>query len=327
MVEAEPKTDAPASARWLHRWAIVTALATLPLLFLGAGVTSMQWGMADPVWPTSPLYLLVEGTSWERGIAFVFEHAHRLAGYIVGTCVIVLVLGLWRWEPRRWVRWLGVAALVGVTVQGLLGGFRVRLHALLGSDLALIHGCFGQLVFATLVTLALATSRRWREAANTGLTIEAAALLRRWSLIVTGLLVAQLLFGAFIRHMGSSVAQRVHLLTAFAIVAAIAWLARVVWENPMADRNVTRAVRFLAILVGVQLLLGVEAWMIRLANPQVIEPGHWLWNRELVRTGHVVVGALLLATSVVLTLEAHRLSTPLQIHSPEAPTDRLEEAA
>src|SRR5262249_33430252 len=168
---------------------------------------------------------------------------------------------------------------------------------------------------------------RWREAVDTGLTIEAAVSLRRLSLIVTCLLVGQLILGAFIRHMGSTVAQRIHVLTAFAVVATIVWLARLVWENPMADRNLLRAVRYLAILVGVQLLLGVEAWMIRLANPQVIEPGHWLWNRELVRTGHVVVGALLLATSVVLTLEAHRLSLPLRVHSPGAPTDRWEEAA
>ena len=56
------------------------------------------------------------------------EHSHRAAGYLVGCCVIILACGLWRSETRRWVRWLGMAALAGVVVQGLLGGFRVKLN-------------------------------------------------------------------------------------------------------------------------------------------------------------------------------------------------------
>ena len=47
-----------------------------------------------------------------------------------------------------------MVALIAVIVQGLLGGFRVRLHALFGTNLAVIHGCFAQLVFALLVCLA-----------------------------------------------------------------------------------------------------------------------------------------------------------------------------
>src|SRR6516164_7430859 len=110
---------------WLHRWAVFTASSTFILLLLGAIVTTFRVGMADPIWPTYPWHLLL--VSWEEPRpGFLVEHSHRLAGYIVGCCVIVLAVGLWRNDPRRWVRQLGLLALLGVIVQGLLGGFRVK---------------------------------------------------------------------------------------------------------------------------------------------------------------------------------------------------------
>ena len=47
-----------------------------------------------------------------------------MTGYI-----LMLAVSLWLREPRRGVRWLGLAALLGVCVQGLLGGLRVNLNA------------------------------------------------------------------------------------------------------------------------------------------------------------------------------------------------------
>src|ERR1700736_635287 len=118
--------------RWLHRWALLTACATLPLLLLGAEVTTKQVGMVDqqgfrPPWHMLTVYLQDHGLVQTRGLGFVIEHSHRLVGFVVGTCIIVLAVGLWRKERRRWVRWLGITALAGVIVQGLLGGFRVQL--------------------------------------------------------------------------------------------------------------------------------------------------------------------------------------------------------
>src|SRR5437588_9517273 len=117
----------PAPSRWLHRWAVLTAGMTVAALLTGAVVTTFRVGMADPVWPTYPWHLLL--ISWsEPSAGFLVEHSHRAAGYLVGCCVIILACGLWRSETRRWVRWLGMAALAGVVVQGLLGGFRVKLN-------------------------------------------------------------------------------------------------------------------------------------------------------------------------------------------------------
>src|SRR5437588_781130 len=130
--------------RWLHRWAVGTVCATVVLLSLGAVVTTFRVGMADPIWPTYPWHLLLISYQEPRP-GFIIEHTHRLAGYVVGCCVIVLAMGLWRYHARRWLGWLGMAGLAAVIVQGLLGGFRVLLNALVGTDLALVHGLFAQL--------------------------------------------------------------------------------------------------------------------------------------------------------------------------------------
>src|SRR5439155_9281591 len=154
------RTEPSPSPRWLHCWALVTVCATMALLTLAAVVTTFRVGMADPIWPTYPWHMLLISYDEPRP-GFIIEHTHRLAGYIDGCCVIVLAMGLWRYHARRWLGWLGMAALAGVIVQGLLGGFRVSLNALVGTDLALVHGLFAQLVFALLVSVALFTSRRW----------------------------------------------------------------------------------------------------------------------------------------------------------------------
>src|SRR5437763_11893759 len=119
--------DMQAAPRWLHAWALLTVCATFVLLLLGAVVTTFRVGMADPIWPTYPWHLLL--ISWQEPSAgFLIEHTHRLAGYLVGCCVIGLACALWLGERRTWLRWLGLTALGAVIVQGLLGGFRVKLN-------------------------------------------------------------------------------------------------------------------------------------------------------------------------------------------------------
>src|SRR5947209_10742660 len=96
------------SERLMHGWAIITAVAGFCVLSAGSFVTTLKVGMADPGWPSPPWYLFfLSPADYERGVGFLIEHTHRLAGWIVGLCVIVLAVGLWRVERRRWVCWLG----------------------------------------------------------------------------------------------------------------------------------------------------------------------------------------------------------------------------
>ena len=60
---------------------------------------------------------------WVGGI--LYEHGHRLIASTVGCLTIVLAAGCGSAKPRRWMRWLGVAALGAVVAQGVLGGLTV----------------------------------------------------------------------------------------------------------------------------------------------------------------------------------------------------------
>jgi cytochrome c oxidase assembly protein subunit 15 len=311
--------------RWLHAWAVFTAGATVALLALGAVVTTFQVGMADPVWPTYPWHLAL--IDWqEPNPGFVIEHTHRLAGYIIGCCVIVLTVGLLLAARRSWLKWLGVAALAGVIVQGLLGGFRVRLHALLGTDFAVIHGCFAQIVFTLFVSLAVLTSAR---CAGVTLPVEYAQRLRRGALLLTGVVFLQLIWGALVRHTNGALAQRLHLLTAFAVVAVAVWFARTALANPPARRLLGRTLIVLGVLLVVQIVLGIESWLSKFAGVVLPELHKPTIAEAIVRVAHVLVGSFILASSVVVTVLAYRpapvaereavLDVPLRDASPKRP--------
>ena len=109
---------------WLHRFAVLTVLATLALLGIGGLVTSHGAGMAVPDWPNTYGYnmFLFPPSKWVGGI--FYEHSHRLVASGVGLLTTILAVWLWLRESRAWLRWLGVIAFFGVVFQGLLGGAR-----------------------------------------------------------------------------------------------------------------------------------------------------------------------------------------------------------
>jgi cytochrome c oxidase assembly protein subunit 15 len=288
--------------RWLHGWAVLTAAATVALLALGAVVTTFQVGMADPVWPTLPWHLALIDWS-EPNPGFVIEHTHRLAGYIVGCCVIVLAGGLLASARRPWLKVLGIAALGGVIAQGLLGGFRVVLNARLGMDLAVVHGCFAQVVFSLLVTLAVLTAAR---PSGAMLPAEETLRLRRWSLALTAVVFLQLVWGALVRHTNGALAQRLHVMTAFAVVAVAVWLARTALANPAARQLLGRTLIVLGVLLVLQVMLGVESWMGKFARVLLPEMHKPTVGQAATRVAHVLVGSFILAASVVLTVRAYQ---------------------
>src|SRR5262245_18181907 len=94
------------SAGGLHRFAVVTAGATLVLLFLGGLVTSTGSGLAVPDWPLS------FGQVFPPMVGCVlFEHGHRLAAGAVGCLTVVLALWTVVGETRPAVRALGLLSL------------------------------------------------------------------------------------------------------------------------------------------------------------------------------------------------------------------------
>jgi len=345
---SEPRAELPAPPRWLHGLAVLTVCAALPLLLLGAEVTTKKVGMVDKEGFRTPWHLFTV-SAWQEGVGFVIEHSHRLFGFAVGFCSIVLAVGLWRKDPRRWVRWLGVVALAGVSVQGLLGGFRVQLNALLGPELALVHGCFAQVAFALLVALALVTSRGWlRESARPADPADARAL-RRWCWLAVAVIYLQIVLGAFVRRTETRFAPRLHLLLAFAVVAVVVLAAREIYARHAGRRLLRRTAGVLLVLLAAQLALGLEAWLTRfhttsaegwsevkplLASvPRPAAGSGWAGlfqavfaDPGFVRSLHFLAGALLFALAVSATFYAHR-GLNLDAARPPAPARRREEAA
>src|SRR5207237_10763431 len=151
--------------RSLHVIALLTAAATFPLIFMGGLVTSHGAGMSVPDWPNSYGYnmFLFPPRLWIGGI--LYEHTHRLMGTVVGFLAILLAgRALLREGTPRRDRWLAVAVLAAVILQGALGGLRVVLVKL---DLAIVHACVAQAFFCLAAFTAVATSRWWNEQSET----------------------------------------------------------------------------------------------------------------------------------------------------------------
>src|SRR6266496_2723619 len=148
--------------KWLNRFAWFICVAALLLICSGGMVTSKNVGLAVPDWPTTFGYnmFLFPVSKWVGGI--LFEHTHRLIASVVGFLTIILAIWLWRSESRGWVRNLGLIALAGVILQGILGGLRVTM---LKDEIGIFHACVAQAFLALLVVIALITTPFWRSLA------------------------------------------------------------------------------------------------------------------------------------------------------------------
>lgn len=181
---------------WLHRYAVLCAVVTLGLIGLGGLLTSKEAGMAVPDWPTTYGYnmFLFPVEMWTGGI--FYEHTHRLYASGVGFLTIGLMVWFFIKEPRKWMKWLGAAALLLVIIQGVLGGLRVTMFK---AEIGIFHGALAQLFLALLAALALFTSRWWMEGKRESLP----KLSNRWTpfmIAISVMIFVQLMLGAMMRH-------------------------------------------------------------------------------------------------------------------------------
>ena len=292
---------------WLHRFALLTALATFSLLFVGGLVTSTGSGLAVPDWPTTfghnmflyPLSGMVGG--------ILYEHSHRLLGASVGLLTIVLTLWLWLQESRLWLRWLGSIALAAVILQGVLGGLRV---VLLAHTLAIVHACLAQAFFALLISIAFFTSPQ--PPGNLAeRPVEDVNRLRRLCVLTTSLIYLQVVFGAILRHTGARLDA--HLAFAALVVILVTMLTMHIWRYHFEESALVRPIMLLSGLLVVQLSLGLGVYLVKYtAMAAMVTP----FARVSLTTMHLAVGSLMLATALVLALRTYHLktvSTPITI--------------
>jgi cytochrome c oxidase assembly protein subunit 15 len=282
---------------WPHRLALLTAVATFPLLFVGGLVTSTGAGLAVPDWPTTFGYNMFL-YPWSRMVGGIFyEHSHRLIGSVVGFLTVLLAVTLWYKESRQWLRWLGIVALGAVIAQGVLGGLRV---VLLQQTLAIIHACFAQAFFALTASLVLFTSAEWKAQPVKKIATDTSRV-QHLGVLTSGLLYGQLILGAILRHTGEW--ADLHILGAALVTVHVLLLSARVCRNHQDLPTLGRSAVLLCSLLVLQLGLGLSAYLGKFTvsgaflNPFVV----------ILATSHVVIGALMLVTCVRLTLRAYRL--------------------
>jgi cytochrome c oxidase assembly protein subunit 15 len=278
----------------LHGYAIFVACATFLLIIAGALVTSNDAGLSVPDWPTS--FGTFRMPRMVGGV--LYEHGHRMIAATIGLLTVIFALWAWRSEPRRWVRWLAGAAVLTVIAQGVLGGITVLFF--LPAAVSTGHAALAQAFFCIMVSLAMFTSRGWRwdepKSDDTG-----APSLRHLAVATTAAIYIQLILGAAFRHKGLGILP--HIIVATIVTLLVAWMAARIFSRFRGEKRLVRAMTLLLGLVVVQVLLGIGAYLMLIAARNAPQPLPPVVN---VTTAHVAVGALVLAASVILTLQIFR---------------------
>ena len=289
-------------SKGLNRFAILVACATFFLIIAGALVTSNDAGLATSDWPLS------NGQFFPKMVGNLFwEHGHRMVATTVGMLTIVLMIYILAKEKRQWVRRLGIFALLAVIAQGLLGGLTVKLMLPLAVSTA--HATLAQLFFCTTVSLAVFTSRSWIEARP--LQEEQGSLPLRY--LCTAALVTiflQLIIGATLRHSATWDKKLpvelvlTHIGGAFVVTLMLGGAAIAVLRRHKGESFLTQPAMLALVLLVVQLFLGLAAYLTRQASPKAPQPLNPMIG---ITVAHVACGALVFATTIILTLRTYRV--------------------
>src|SRR5262245_590598 len=254
----------------VHRFAIVTAIATYLLILIGGLVHGTGSSLACPDWPTCYGTLMPK---MEGGV--LVEHSHRLAA---GT-VVILTLALAgllaaakdaTLRPLRPFGWLAVGL---VFAQALLGGITVKLR--LPTPISTAHTGTSLLFFLTVLYIAVRS--RPVPARTPSAPPPSVA---RMALVAAVGIYFQMLLGGLVRHSGAALActdvplcrgslwpdahptvliQALHRLSGIA-VALLVFASSIVTLRRAWTRPGLRTLAIAApVLVCVQIALGVHA--------------------------------------------------------------------
>jgi cytochrome c oxidase assembly protein subunit 15 len=296
----------------LHRFAQLVAACTVILILAGSLVTSHDAGLSVPDWPTSYGWNMFTfpPSMWVANI--FYEHGHRLIASTVGLLTIILAVWLWIAE-RGWVRWLGVIALAVVVAQGVLGGLTVLFF--LPPAISTAHAALAEIFFCLTVAIALFTSPGWKRGYDETATPMNPPV-RTVATATTALIYVQILVGATMRHTGAGLA-----IPDFPLM--FGGLVPNHWDANIAIHFAHRVGALLVMLAALGTLMSVlmierrrQALLVpalvldSLVALQIALGAFTILSRRdpWINSLHVVCGALVLTTSLVLTLRTWRQS-------------------
>ena len=288
-----------------HRFTVVAAGCVLLLIVAGALVTSTDSGLSVPDWPTSfgSFYRLPPMTGGVK-----FEHGHRMLAEFIGLLTIGVAVFTQKVDRRRWMRILGWSALGTVIAQGILGGLTVLFY--LPPAISTAHATLGQTFFCLMVSIAFFTSRNWVQEPDAVVSLSMRPRLTTLSLFTVAAIWMQLIMGAAFRHSGIRLLP--HIVGAVVVFCLVSTLTLLTIKRHRATPQLARPAVILLTLLLVQISLGLASYVTRVMwSTGAPAP---LASMIVCTVAHVACGALVLVTTLILTIQIHRHALPA-LHS------------
>ncbi|MEA2680795.1 MAG: heme a synthase [Candidatus Binataceae bacterium] len=313
-------------SRALHRFAVICAIATFILIFVGGLVTSTGSALAVPDWPLAYGRLVPKLVGGVR-----FEYGHRVVASVVVMLTIVLATWIAMVERRSWVRKTAFAAAGVIVLQAILGGITVLY--LLPLPVAVAHAGTAQALFCLMVAIVLFTNPNF----GTGAPLEddgGYPPVTTLATITTAIIYIQILIGAVMRHLGAGLAipdfptsfghwmppffslaiavNFAHRCGAVVVSIFVLWTVARVFTGYRDRPALTHPALLLLALLLMQVTLGAMTI--------------WSGRAVLPTTAHVAIGAAVLATSLALTIRIRALrglasvAEAARVRSPISPT-------
>ncbi|MDB6027757.1 MAG: Cytochrome oxidase assembly [Verrucomicrobiales bacterium] len=253
---------------------------------------------------------------------------------VAGGCGILL--GLYQYAQTRasGARWLGIAALSAVILQGVLGGLRVKLSM---DSIGVFHAMLAQLFFLLVAAIALLQTNRWNDLPRHA--VSDSKNFRALFVGTTALIVLQLGIAATMRHQHAGLAipdfplaygklwpatdagsielynahrnellgenaitavqinlQMIHRIVALMILLAVAFCAGTTRKHLGWKHPLTKVASLWLGFIVLQVFLGAATiWTLKAAD---------------VATAHVAIGALSLVTGGLLSIVSYRILAP-----------------
>jgi cytochrome c oxidase assembly protein subunit 15 len=285
---------------------------------------------ARPVMRWGGLILLLLGVG-----AAVGAPGRWADGAVIGLAGLASFGASWIWprcEPSaKWLRRCGIAALVAVVLQGVLGGLRV---VLLKDVIGVFHATLAQLFFVLICAIALFTSRWWQTLPSR----KPSAIDYRLStlfVLTTAMILGQLALGAAMRHQHAGLA-----IPDFPLAYGRLWPAmdagsvahynarrmEILAVNPITAFQIGLQMTHRLLALGILGAVALAAWSARrtfgagsllsrlalgwlgLILTQALLGAATIWSNKAadVATAHVLVGALSLTVGTMMSLIALR---------------------
>lgn len=289
-----PATPSPVAPAGLHRLAVVSAIGALVVVAVGGAVRATESGLACPTWPGC---FSAGDFLPPKDLNVWLEHSHRLfAGALALALAAQAAWALARLRSRGDIVWPAVVAAAAVVAQALLGALVVM--ELLRAELVTAHLGLAMAVVACQLVLAVTTAPSWSPSwSRRGDRHPLAGP----ALGVAALTYAQILVGGHVTGIGAGLVfdgspvlglatftpvesepaafNIAHRVLGVVVLAAVVWLGRRA-RAVGATGWLGRLPRVAAVLVGVQVLLGVANLWSGLSFLSVIPHlavASWLW--------------------------------------------------